>query len=361
LHGSLVGLFVVLISLDTASACRLLRNRCCCCCICPAAPSCSAPVAPPSEKQAAAETSAEPQAVLPSVAEAKPDIAEANPPIEPMPDTLVPASTPSETPVATETPLVIEIPTKPESAASSNTEAAPAKPIETPTVEVPTIVEQKTAPVPPAPPIATQPTPAVIDPPVSPAPEPAPAPVLPAPSAAALPPAAEPAAPVAEPTPLDDPFAPVTPAAPAKAVETPIDNTPVAAAETPLPSPLPTQTLPPDADDPFAPVKPMPKTTEKAKTPVRPMAAPIAPELDPLNIATDGKLPAREWIDDSGAFKINARLVLILDGKVRLLKDTGRTTTVELARLSTADREYVASVIARYGKDLNQLDQVAAR
>jgi hypothetical protein len=44
-----------------------------------------------------------------------------------------------------------------------------------------------------------------------------------------------------------------------------------------------------------------------------------------------------------------------------LLKDTGRTTTVELARLSTADREYVASVIARYGKDLNNLDQVAAR
>ena len=279
-----------------------------------------------------------------------------------MPDTLAPAATPSETPIATEMPLVIEIPTKPEPAVSPVTEAAPAKPIETPTVEVPTIVEQKTASVPPSPPVATQPTPAVIDPPVSPAPEPTPAPVLPAPPAAALPPVAEPAAPapVAVPAPLDDLFAPVTPAAPAKVVEAPIDNTPVAATETPLPS-LPNQTLQPDADDPFAPVKPMPKTTEKAKTQARPMASPIAPQLDLLKIASDGKLPAREWTDDSGAFTINARLIVILDGKVRLLKETGRTTTVDLARLSTADREYVASVIARYGKDLNNLDQVAAR
>ena len=77
-------------------------------------------------------------------------------------------------------------------------------------------------------------------------------------------------------------------------------------------------------------------------------------------LATDGRLPTRQWLDDSGTFKVQARLILILDGKVRLLKETGRTTTVAIERLSAADREYVAAIIERYGKDLTQLDQLAA-
>ena len=62
----------------------------------------------------------------------------------------------------------------------------------------------------------------------------------------------------------------------------------------------------------------------------------------------------RLWTDSTGAYKIDGRLILILDGKVRILKQTGRTTTVPLTRLSTADREYVEEVISRYGTDLAQ-------
>ena len=72
-------------------------------------------------------------------------------------------------------------------------------------------------------------------------------------------------------------------------------------------------------------------------------------------------LPIREWTDNSGQFRVKARLVLILDGKVRLLKESGRTTTVQSERMSAADRQYVAESIARYGSDLSALDQLAAR
>jgi hypothetical protein len=58
---------------------------------------------------------------------------------------------------------------------------------------------------------------------------------------------------------------------------------------------------------------------------------------------------------------VKARLVLVLDGKVRLLKETGRTTTVTLERLSKDDRAYVAAAIERYGDDLAKLHQLASR
>ena len=82
---------------------------------------------------------------------------------------------------------------------------------------------------------------------------------------------------------------------------------------------------------------------------------------DPLLPAGDGRLPLRQWTDASGQFRTTARLVLILDGKVRLLKATGRTTTVSFERLAAADQAYVTEIIARYGQDLAKLDQLAAR
>jgi hypothetical protein len=69
----------------------------------------------------------------------------------------------------------------------------------------------------------------------------------------------------------------------------------------------------------------------------------------------------RQWVDDTGTFRVKGQLILILEGKVRLLKETGRTTTVPLTRLSAADRQYVEDVISRYGTDLTQLGQLAAR
>ena len=68
----------------------------------------------------------------------------------------------------------------------------------------------------------------------------------------------------------------------------------------------------------------------------------------------------RLWVDDTGSFKVSGQLILILDGKVRILKETGRTTTVPLSRLSHADQEYVTQVITRHGNDLDQLNKLAA-
>jgi hypothetical protein len=92
----------------------------------------------------------------------------------------------------------------------------------------------------------------------------------------------------------------------------------------------------------------------------KPKAKAGDPFADPFQTSADGKLPVRQWVDDSGSFRVKGRLILILDGKVRLLKETGRTTTVPMDRLSDADQRYVAEVISRYGSDLSQL-QLAAR
>jgi hypothetical protein len=49
----------------------------------------------------------------------------------------------------------------------------------------------------------------------------------------------------------------------------------------------------------------------------------------------------RQWVDNTGNFSCNGRMLRMLDGKVQLLKDTGRTTTVPLARLSKGDLAFV--------------------
>lgn len=88
------------------------------------------------------------------------------------------------------------------------------------------------------------------------------------------------------------------------------------------------------------------------------LAAPLAADL---RLDREGRLPMRPWIDNSGQYRVQGRLILILDGKVRLLKETGRTTTVPLDRLSEADRAYVERVVAQYGNDIAALALVAAR
>ena len=91
-------------------------------------------------------------------------------------------------------------------------------------------------------------------------------------------------------------------------------------------------------------------------------AEPATPATDdPFSTSTSGQLPVRQWVDNTGGFRISGRLLLILDGKVRILKETGRTTTVPFERLSDGDREYVEQIISRYGKDLKELDRLAAR
>jgi hypothetical protein len=49
----------------------------------------------------------------------------------------------------------------------------------------------------------------------------------------------------------------------------------------------------------------------------------------------------RTWVDNTGQYTCRGRLVRMLDGKVQLLKASGRTTTVPLGRLSQTDLQFV--------------------
>ncbi len=68
----------------------------------------------------------------------------------------------------------------------------------------------------------------------------------------------------------------------------------------------------------------------------------------------------RHWVDNTGLYTVDGRLVEILDGKVRLVKENGRTCTVELRRLSSIDADYVQQIAATYGSGLIG-PQLAAR
>jgi hypothetical protein len=151
----------------------------------------------------------------------------------------------------------------------------------------------------------------------------------------AVPQSAKPVATPEFPAVVDDPFAPVaTPSPVAPKVEDHPDN-------------------------PFAPLPAAPAREAKPEVPL--VVEPTHKKNDLLTPGSDGRLPLRQWTDNSGKFNVKAKLVLVLDGKVRLLKETGRTTTVAIDRLSKADQAYVAEAIERYGEDLAKLHQLAAR
>ncbi|MCH7727444.1 MAG: hypothetical protein IH991_13320 [Planctomycetes bacterium] len=74
---------------------------------------------------------------------------------------------------------------------------------------------------------------------------------------------------------------------------------------------------------------------------------------------TSSVLPMRRWTDDTGQFSAQGRLIVILDGAVRLVKENGRFCTVPLHRLSGDDRLYVEQMTATYGK--GTIGKIAAR
>jgi hypothetical protein len=49
----------------------------------------------------------------------------------------------------------------------------------------------------------------------------------------------------------------------------------------------------------------------------------------------------RQWIDNTGAYAVKARLSVIYVDKIKLLKENGKFTTVPLSRLSERDFSYV--------------------
>jgi hypothetical protein len=63
----------------------------------------------------------------------------------------------------------------------------------------------------------------------------------------------------------------------------------------------------------------------------------------------------RRWTDNTGAYQIEARLAVIFPDKVRLLKPSGRTTTVSMNRLSPFDQDYVRWVAGTLSSDANRL------
>lgn len=67
----------------------------------------------------------------------------------------------------------------------------------------------------------------------------------------------------------------------------------------------------------------------------------------------------RSWKDNTGTFEVEGRLIGIGPDHVRLLKPSGKTTTVPKRRLSQDDAQYVEEAAARHGNSL--IGQVAAR
>jgi hypothetical protein len=63
----------------------------------------------------------------------------------------------------------------------------------------------------------------------------------------------------------------------------------------------------------------------------------------------------RKWVDNTGRYSCQGRLVRFLDGKVQLLKDNGRTTTVPLYRLSALDLEFVNRQASAQSKIVDRL------
>jgi hypothetical protein len=175
----------------------------------------------------------------------------------------------------------------------------------------------------------------------------------PAETAPATPPAAAPAeTPPATPpaaAPADDLFGTEAPAEAA-----PAETTPPAEAAPPAEATPPAEGATDDLFGTETPAETAPaETTPPAETPAETPAegTPPAEGEDDDIFGTSrvilqeaGGLSSNEmrvWIDNTGKFAVNARLIRFLDGHVQLLKDNGRTTTVPLNRLSQRDLRFV--------------------
>jgi hypothetical protein len=156
--------------------------------------------------------------------------------------------------------------------------------------------------------------------------------------------------------------APAAPAAPAPATGDDLFGGPAQpAASQPAPeaaSPAaPAPAAPATGDDLFgAPVT----TPANPETPANPPET--TPANDPFGAVTqpaEELLVMRTWTDNTGTFSVNGKLIAILDGEVRLLKENGRTCTVPMRRLSPPDAEYVHMIAGKLGQGI--LIQLASR
>ncbi len=128
---------------------------------------------------------------------------------------------------------------------------------------------------------------------------------------------------------FDDPFAPQSTSSPNTDNKSNIGP----ALEAPTKKPLPAA-----SDDPFA--EPAPSTTQ----------------LEPMDAM-------RTWVDVTGKHRIRGQLQEILaeQGKVRILKETGRFTTVPLEKLGPDDRQFVAGHTTARGGESAKLAASSSR
>jgi hypothetical protein len=328
---------VCLLTFDTATACRFLARRRACRCQCAVTvcePSCGQYMGPDCSsggviKDAPMVTEDVPAAPTPDEPMSpgdKPMPAEADMiPEKPM------EAVPAQPALDDMPPVIKEVPMddQPKAAAPAETEVpAPAEqPAEKPAPKaaIDDLFGDKPAEQPAAPPM----------------PKEAPAAKAPVddlfgdtPKPAEAPPAA-PAAPAAK-APVDDLFGEPNPA-PAKPAE---------------PAPAPKKDA---VDDLFGgenkPAEPAPPAKETKKAADDPFGAKID--------VKDELLVMRQWIDNTGGFTVQGRLIEVQDGKVRLLKDNGKTCTVPMRRLSTEDAQYVQMVVSKLGT--GTLIQLASR
>jgi hypothetical protein len=116
----------------------------------------------------------------------------------------------------------------------------------------------------------------------------------------------------------------------------------------------------PKADEPAAeePAAEEPKTDEPKKPskgtddlfgPPKVSKSTVPVAVTPARVQEDGTIQVngadRDWLDNTGRHGCRGKLILVLEGKVRILKDNGKTSTVAMRRLSTADAEYVQSQV----------------
>ena len=71
------------------------------------------------------------------------------------------------------------------------------------------------------------------------------------------------------------------------------------------------------------------------------------------------ELPMRTWVDNTGLFTTQGRLVVIQSDFVRLIKDNGHFTTVKMGRLSENDQAYVTRIAQEVGT--GEVSRLASR
>jgi hypothetical protein len=166
-------------------------------------------------------------------------------------------------------------------------------------------------------------------------------------------------APAAKKDPFDDPFGAAPKASPAKlaTIDSAFDQAAVADVKKTAPA-APAKQVNNDLDDMFdtpalknsAVLTPAPS---RDVAPVMVLVKITLPSADrPLPVQLGALAPMRTWSDNTGKYKINGRLFLIMDGNVKLLKENGRFTTVPIRRLSEDDLRYVHEQAAAAGRVL---------